>query len=166
MFYKIVDNFLPKNEFKIIQNLLYSNSIPWYHSRYGVAHPEKLSKDGSYFTHIFYFFEKKELIVSNYYRYLKPIIDRLDISSILHAKGNLYPKTDKVFEHNTHTDFNFKHKGFLYYINTNNGFSKLNNGIEIKSVENRGLFFDSFLPHNSSSCSDSDSRININFNYF
>ena len=95
-----------------------------------------------------------------------PIISRLDIKSILRIKGNLYPKTNTIFEHNTHTDFNFKHKGFLYYINNNNGFTKLNNGIKVESVENRGLFFDPSLSHNSSTCNDSNSRININFNYF
>ena len=166
MFYEIVDNFLPKNEFKIIQDLFYSDNLPWYHNKDGVSRPQYLSQDGIYFTHSFYFFSKDNISISNHYNYIMPIISRLDIKSILRIKGNLYPKTNTIFEHNAHTDFNFKHKGFLYYINNNNGFTKLNNGIKVESVENRGLFFDPSLSHNSSTCNDSNSRININFNYF
>ena len=169
MFYKIVDNFLPKNEFKIIKDLFYSYDFPWYqnivvsHSSHSAP---QLLQDDIYFSHLFYFFDKDRVNISTHYNYILPIIGRLDIKSILRIKGNLYPKTNTIFEHNKHKDYDFKHKGFLYYVNTNNGFTKLNNGIKVESVENRGLFFDPSLFHNSSSCSDSNSRININFNYF
>ena len=163
MFYKIVDNFLPKNEFKIIQDLFYSQNFPWYYNK-GVAYTD-ISPDGIYFTHLFYFFQKDDLNVSSHYNCILPIISRLDVKSILRIKGNLYSKTNTIFEHGAHIDYDFNHKGFLYYVNTNNGFTKLSNGIKVESVENRGLFFDPSLIHNSSTCSDSDSRININFNY-
>ena len=163
MFYKIVDNFLPKNEFKIIQDLFYSQNFPWYYNK-GVS-VTNISSDGIYFTHLFYFFKKDDLNVSSHYNRILPIISRLDVKSILRIKGNLYSKTNTIFEHGGHIDYDFTHKGFLYYINTNNGFTKLSNGIKVESVENRGLFFDPSLIHNSSTCSDSDSRININFNY-
>ena len=163
--YKIVDNFLPKNEFKIIKDLFFSNYFPWCHQANGVA-LSKLSKDGIYFTHLFYYFKDNNVFLSNYYQNIFYIIKKLDIKSLIRIKGNLYPKTNIIYEHDKHVDMKFKHKGFIYYVNTNNGFTKLKDGTKIESIENRGLFFDASILHNSSTCSDSDSRMNINFNYF
>lgn len=164
--YKIIDNFLPKEEFNTIKNLFFSDFLSWFYQANGVSNPKNLSKDGIYFTHLFYYFSKDKVAISNFYQNIIPIINRLDIQSVLRVKGNLYPKTDVIYEHKKHADMPFKHKGFLYYVNTNNGFTRLSNGDKIKSVENRGLFFDPSLLHNSSTCTNSDSRININFNYF
>jgi hypothetical protein len=164
--YKIVDNFLPKKEFKIIKDLFFSDILPWFYQANGVSRPQKLSKDGSYFTHLFFSFEKDKIGISNYYQYIAPIVSRLDIGSMTRVKGNLYQRTNTIYEHDKHQDYNFKHKGFIYYVNTNNGFTKLLDGTKIESIENRGLFFDPSMSHNSSTCTDADSRININFNYF
>ena len=92
--------------------------------------------------------------------------NKLNLKSIIRAKGNFYSKTEKIEEHGTHSDYEFTHKGFILYINTNNGFTRLKNGEKINSIENRGLFFNPGLEHNSSSCTDQHGRININFNYF
>ena len=81
-------------------------------------------------------------------------------------KANLYPSLNKIIEHGSHVDQNFKHNGFIYYLNTNNGYTKLSDGTKIESIENRGLFFDSSLPHQSTNCTDQNIRINLNFNYF
>ena len=163
--YKIIDNFLPKNEFKLIEDLIiYSNSFPWYYQDQGVSHIN--SGDSIYFTHIVYNFNNNLFNFSNYYQNIFPIISRLDIKSLIRIKANLYPKTNTIYEHDSHFDYKYPHKGFLYYINTNNGFTKLADGTKIKSVKNRCLFFDPSILHNSSTCSDKNSRININFNYF
>ena len=37
---------------------------------------------------------------------------------------------------------------------------------KIPSVKNRIIFFDPSIPHCSTSCSDSKTRMNININYF
>lgn len=161
--YKIIDNFLPKEEFKEIKNLLFSDRFNWFYSHTGVSSTS--AKDSFYFAHLFYEFTT-EINYSRHYNYVIPIIKRLDLNCIKRIKANLYTKTDVIFEHDSHFDFKFKHKGFLYYVNTNNGFTKLSDGTKIQSIENRGLFFDSYLPHNSSTCTDDNVRININFNYF
>ena len=84
----------------------------------------------------------------------------------MRAKANMYLKTNKVIKHGLHVDRPFKHKGCIFYINTHNGFTVLEDGTEIKSVANRALFFDSSKKHSSTSCTDQNIRVNININYF
>ena len=54
----------------------------------------------------------------------------------------------------------------IYYLNTNNGFTKFENGDKVNSVANRIVIFDSNLKHTGTSCTDSYARLLINFNYF
>ena len=81
------------------------------------------------------------------------------------AKANLYGRTKELVHHDNHADTNFSHKGAIFYINSNNGFTVLEDGTEIKSVRNRLLLFDPSKPHHSTSCTDDKRRVNINFNY-
>ena len=158
--YEIIDNFLEEKEFIKIKNIILSADFPWY---YNNTVAEKDSKDGFYFTHNFFC---NCFVGSDKYTLLYPIFNKLNLKSIIRAKGNFYPRTEKIEEHDTHTDYKFKHKGFILYINTNNGFTRLKNGKKIESIENRGLLFDPSIEHNSSTCTDKHGRININFNYF
>jgi hypothetical protein len=160
MKYEIIDNFLPTEDFIKIKNLMLDGYFPWYYKN-GVT--EGKSNDGFYFTHTFY---NDYAINSEKFILLSPIILKLNPKSIIRIKGNFYPKTEKIIEHKKHIDCFFEHKGFIFYINSNNGFTKLYDGTIIESIENRGLFFDAHLEHNSSTCTDQDGRININFNYF
>jgi hypothetical protein len=160
MKYKVVDNFLDKESFLKIKECLTSNNFPWFYNK-SVA--ENNSNDGIYFTHLFF---NNELNKSYYFDLMIPILKKLKLKSLIRIKANIYQPTIKIFEHDTHTDFNFKHLGFLYYVNTNDGFTRLSKKITVDSVENRGLFFDSSVSHNSSTCTTNTGRININFNYF
>jgi hypothetical protein len=160
MKYKIIDNFLDKESFLIIKNTLMSNIFPYYYSK-GVSY--KNHNDGVYFSHLFY---NEEFNKSNYYGLIDPIVKKLKVNSLIRVKANFYPSTSKIVEHGAHTDYKFKHLGFLYYVNTNNGFTRLSKSIKINSIENRALIFEPHLPHNSSTCTDQEGRFNINFNYF
>ena len=91
----------------------------------------------------------------------------MDVISLYRVKGNFYPNVGKHSENKPHIDFSFKHKGAIFYINTNNGYTLLNKGkTKIESIENRILFFDSTKTHNSTHCTDDHARVNININYF
>jgi hypothetical protein len=160
MKYEIIDNFLPIEEFIKIKNLMLSSEFPWYYNN-SVSHEN--IQDSFYFTHNFF---NNHRINSHQFDLLFPIINKLNIKSIIRAKGNFYPKTLEIEEHGKHVDFKYKHNGFLFYINTNNGFTRLKDGTKIESIENRGLLFDASIEHNSSTCTDQNGRININFNYF
>jgi len=157
--YKVIDNFLNKDLFKKIKDFMLSSHIPWIHSPY-VAHKD--ANDGTYFLHKF--FDNREG-VSFSFPYIGEVINMIKPEVLIRVKANLYMGSDKFYEHAAHSDFTFPHKGLLLSINTNNGYTKLKDGTKIKSVENRALFFDPSILHNSTNCSDEKTRININFNW-
>ena len=68
--------------------------------------------------------------------------------------------------HNNHVDYPFPHKGAIFYLNTNNGLTILEDKVEVESIENRLLLFDSSKQHKSTTCTDDKCRINVNFNFF
>lgn len=163
---KVIDNFLPLEDFKKIEELMTSDSFPYYFCD-GVAKSVEEDIKMFYFTHFFYV---KNTPASDYYNLLvKTLLSKLDIFALIRVKGNCYTRSDKKIKHNTHVDFqekiNFKTKGLIYSINTCNGSTILDNGKEIKSVANRALFFDPMKPHCSTNCTDQKARFNINVNY-
>ena len=88
------------------------------------------------------------------------------MKSIMRAKANLYPNCGELVEHDMHTDYNFEHQAAIFYVNTNNGYTKLKDGTKIESIANRVLIFKGNDLHCSTTCTDQQARININFNYF
>ena len=59
-------------------------------------------------------------------------------------------------------DFNCKNA--IYYVNTNDGYTMIENK-KVKSVGNRIVFFDNNLEHYGTNCTDEKTRIILNFNY-
>jgi hypothetical protein len=94
-----------------------------------------------------------------------PILNHLDCKSVIRIKGNLYPSTPEIEHHDNYIDYEFPHRGAIFYLNTNNGLTVINNQ-EVESVENRLLLFDPTVPHHSTTCTDDKCRVNINFNFF
>jgi len=163
--YKVIDNFLPKENFNKIKEVVLGSNFNWFYKP-DVNYPGKHSPDNLfYFIHMFYnkdvpnspFFN---LIVENLISYMD------DVHSLIRVKANLYPNQGIKKENGKHVDDVFPHKGAIFYINTNNGRTILNNKIKIESVENRILYFDPQIPHDSENCTDQKVRININMNYF
>ena len=64
------------------------------------------------------------------------------------------------------TELDYDHKAMIYYLNTNNGYTILKDGVKIKSIQNRALFFNPQEEHQSTTCTDLKCRMNININYF
>ncbi len=159
--YTVVDNFLPDVEFKLIKDNLLGMDISWYYSPY-VASPD-MPDDGFYFVHNFYYDFKPN---SNYFGLVIPLIKKVQANSLIRMKANLYPNVGRRVENNYHADQDYPHKGMVYYVNTNNGYTELEDGTIIESVENRALLFDSSRIHRSVSCTDEKCRVTINLNYF
>jgi len=159
MEYKIVDNFLPEEEFKVIKETFTSNYFPWFKAN-GVAYAGDTSD--TYFIHTFY---DHGAINSDWFHTLAPILDRLAPKEIIRIRANLYTKKDTLIEHARHIDYEYSHKSFILYVNTNNGFTRMPCGGIVNSVVNRGVFFDGGQMHNSTNCTDELVRINLSFNY-
>ena len=90
---------------------------------------------------------------------------KIKCKSIMRIKGNLYLNNNIKKINKPHKDYEFKHKGCIYYINSNNGATYFGKKKVIPKA-NRAVFFDPSEEHSSSLCTDQKRRITINFNYF
>lgn len=163
---QIIDNFLDQKEFIKIKNAILNSDFPWNLTPDVVVdhNSQKNLKVTSsyYFTHIFYsglYMDSKTFIFSS-------ILNKLEVKSLIRIKANLYPSTDKIEYHQEHIDYDYPHKGVIFYLNTNNGLTILEDDVKIESIENRILLFDPSRPHNSTTCTDDKCRVNVNFNFF
>ena len=77
-------------------------------------------------------------------------------------------RTDEIIEHGLHTDLpkpDSKVKTAILYLNTNNGYTKFENGEIVGSVENRLVLFDGNMQHAGTTCSDKRYRAVFNLNF-
>ena len=157
---KVVDNFLDKNEFTKIKDVLMSNNFPWFYQ--DVISSPNDQKDHYYFTHIF-FDENKAC--SDWFNLWENFLSKIECKALIRVKGNLHVRHSQVRTNKKHADYPYAHKGCLFYINKNNGYTLFDKE-RVLPKENRAVFFNPNEPHQSSRCSDQNIRMNINFNYF
>ena len=161
--HNIIDNALSQEEFENIKNFMLNPNFAWNLTPVVTNEKENLPVTASYyFTHEFWsgFHTEPQTQV------FAPILNLLECRAMMRIKGNLYPSTETIFHHDNHTDYDFSHRGAIFYLNTNNGLTVLEDTIEIKSIENRLLIFDASVPHHSTTCTDDKCRVNVNFNFF
>ena len=158
---KVVDNFLDKDSFKELKEIVMGKSFPWYFE--SVINSKHSKIDNTlYFVHIPYHHNAN----SSFYEVIKDMFwDKLKIKSLIRIKINCYPKTDKLHINEKHIDYNFKHKAAVFSLNTNHGGTHFSDN-KVDSIENRIVLFDGNKPHSSSTCTNQKARFNINFNYF
>lgn len=160
--YNIIDNVLPEEEFRKIKDFILNPSFSWNLTSVVTNEKENLPINASYyFTHMFWsgFDTEPQAQV------FAPLLNIMECNAIIRIKGNLYPSTETIVHHMDHIDYEFPHRGAIFYLNTNNGLTVINNQ-EVESVENRLLLFDPTVPHHSTTCTDDRCRVNINFNFF
>tara|TARA_R110000824_G_C15218194_1_gene677321 strand:- start:2107 stop:2589 length:483 start_codon:yes stop_codon:yes gene_type:complete len=160
MAHTVIDNFLDKNYFKTLADIIQSDNFPWFLQK-KINGEDKT--DRTYFTHLIY---DKDTPGSDHYNSLLNVVILLQAKSLIRIKANCYLQTKKIIKHAFHTDYPFSHKGAILYLNTNNGKTILENGKEISSIANRVLLFDPSKKHQSTTCTNKQARFNINFNYF
>lgn len=157
---KILKNFLKKEDFLEIKKVICGDYFPWYYNDAVNYNGDNMFQ----FTHAFY---KDNNVYSDFFKILFPILNIIKPFSIVRIKANLLTKTEKIIEHGMHVDFNEKNlKTAIFYCNTNNGYTKFENGKIIKSEENKMVIFNCKEKHTGSTCTDKKNRIVINFNYF
>ena len=156
---KVIDDFLNSDDYESVRRMVMEDSsFQWMYSE-GVD----TSDDGYHqLCHIFYSqFEPK----SPFFYNLAPIINELRPISIVRIKANLNMKTSEREEYSFHTDVDNCITA-IYYVNTNDGYTRFEDGTTVDSVENRMVIFDSNTLHAGCSPTDELRRCLINFNYF
>jgi hypothetical protein len=168
MDYKIIDNFLPEEEYvKIKQHLLDDMIVPWFYNPF-VAYKENKDIETE-FQFIHNFFRPDIGFTSEPGReMLLPLLNKIDPKNVYRIKANIGPRTAVETVGGYHTDFHpddLKCRTAVYYVNSNNGYTLFKDGTKVESVGNRLVEFDSTLEHTSVSCTDEKVRCVINLNY-
>tara|TARA_R100000458_G_C8177131_1_gene175507 strand:+ start:110 stop:667 length:558 start_codon:yes stop_codon:yes gene_type:complete len=180
--YEVYDNFLPLEDYQWMHSLFCTpfQDIAWTWGDKVLA--ENASADdldnwqfvhNLYYTNVTKNDEGKRIVQggprSDLHNQLKDVYERLGVTQLLRAKANLLPKAQRIVEHGMHNDQTqlegHEYTVAIYYLNTNNGYTKLEDGTKIKSVANRMLVMSGAVKHTGSTCTDEKCRVVINFNY-
>ena len=164
---KIEDNFLKQEDFDKIQQLMEEPSaFPWFYTD-GIVSKDDVDK--FQFVHVFYanFVPK-----SSFMKELNSIMNIIQPFSIFKIKAKLLTITPEIVESGFHIDFRMAEEKLkqwttsIFYVNTNNGYTKFEDGTKVESVANRMVTFPANMKHCGTSCTNERNRIVINFNYF
>ena len=174
----IEDNILDKKNLNKIQQMLTGPSgLPWY---YNDAIVYKDDIDKFQFIHFFYKRNNDSLDLtltgsaghSQFIKQLNCILELIQPVSLWRIKANLLARTPNIVENAFHVDMSNASEEKLkqwttsiFYVNTNNGYTKFEDGTKVESVANRMLSFPANIKHTGTSCTDEKVRIVINFNY-
>ena len=167
----IVDNFLEAEDFKNVQSYLLSAICFWQYVDHVDNYEYRNELDTFQFVHGFY---NMPILWKDIER-LESIIKKIDPVAVYRIKANLIPKTSDIIENSLHVDIielvdsSEKLKQWttsIYYVNTNDGYTKFETGEIVESVGNRMVTFPSNILHTGTSCTDEKVRVVINFDYF
>jgi len=164
---KIEDNFLKQEDFDKIQKLMDEPSpFPWFYADRIVFEDDV---DKFQFIHAFY---DNHMPMSPFSNELDSIINIIQPFSIVKIRAKLLTRTPEIVESTFHVDIPLLEENLkqwttsIFYINTNNGYTKFEDGTIVESVANRMLSFPANMKHCGTSCTDERRRVVINFNYF
>ena len=160
---KIIDNFLPKTDFEVIQQFLLGDNFSW-NLLPSIAN-NKQGLDQYQFVHTFFDISKPSL--QNYSNFLTPLFNKLQAKYILRVKANCRPRTSTGVLSDYHVDMYLNQQTAIYYLNTNNGYTKFQDNTlqDVQSIANRLLTFNGSLKHCGASATDTNYRIVLNINY-
>jgi len=160
---KIIDDFLSPSDFEVTQNFFQSPDFIWYYNQ-GIAN-HKQGLDQFQFVHPFFDISKPSQ--TDWSPFLQPILTKLNAKYIFRIKANLRPRTSQGVLSDFHTDMSLNQQTAIFYLNTNNGYTKFkdNDLGKVDSVANRLLSFYGNLEHCGCSATDCNNRIVLNINY-
>ena len=157
--YKLKKDFLSKKSFDLLKKEIFSNRFGWFWQEH------QYEDDRGFFGHNFYI---QYVPNSAYFKpFIIPIVKKLDCKMISDIRSNCIVKDTVKHFSNFHCDRTYDCTTAIFYMNTNNGYTLLEEKekIKIKSEENTMLIFNSQIKHCAVSQTDTERRIVINFNY-
>jgi len=156
----IQKNFLTKKDFSFLNEKMTCNTFPWYFNK---KNHEDSSIFNRQFCHVFF---NNYQINSNYFELITPILNILKPKALIRIKANMNLPSENIYKNlPPHVDFDFHCKTAIFYLNTNDGFTSIEDK-SIGSEENKMVIFNSQKKHYGTNCTNQPYRIVINFNYF
>jgi hypothetical protein len=167
---KITENFLPKEKFKEIHDKIFAQNFTWYLAHDVVSDEPKWGAtcEDIYNWQLIHTFYESPATLSEAINTMNPIMKIINPQLLIRIKANLTPRADKVVEHGFHRDVEPPVPGAttsILYFNTNNGYTKFQDGTKVPSVANTFVTFPSDMKHTGTTCTDQKFRSVINFNY-
>ena len=175
---KIEDDFLAQENFDELQTLMVSNVFPWFYNDVVDFIDEE---DKFQFVHLFY----DNYVPTSNIQLINPLLIKIDATALWRIKANLLTITPNIIENTFHQDMGLGYRDgvesagppekqvllkqvttSIFYVNTNNGYTKFEDGTKVESVANRFVTFSTNNKHSGSTCTDQKRRVVINFNYF
>ena len=162
--YKIIENYLPQKQADEIESVMINPPkpidpapvFPWFYMPH-------------FFTHVFY--ERRGMEEDKLFKGINnTILARLEKEDmkdmdLLRVRANLHLKNPQpVFAEPLSADHFINQKVAIYYVNTNNGYTLLDEKIKIPSIKNSVLIFDG-EQHKAVSQTDENVRVIINIYY-
>ena len=165
----VQDNFLPEKEFQNLKDLVMGDQFPWFYNVgiLNVNPAEKDEKASFQFTHTLFNRNISKSPLSEACSAFDPLFEQIGIEKLLKAKLNCGIRDSKHTEGGWHIDTPKEeiHKTAVFFFNTNNGYTKFEDGTIVETVENRLAEFDSNLSHTGVSHTDTQVRVVLNLNY-
>ena len=169
---KTIQDFLPKQSFNRLSQIIFEPTFPWYLTT-SVASPYLKSKENSklfYMSHLVYEKEKYVKVNPNDQTIIDLLLEKLAPEEgnlqLIRMKINFYPNTTELYEHDYHRDFEYSHMGAILSLNTCDGYTKIREtDTKYHSWANTLLSFNPSEDHCSTTTTNAIGRFNININY-
>jgi hypothetical protein len=174
---EIINNFLEKNTFRTLRDVISAPDFDWHFSPGNDKLDEEKSSPGL-FTHIVHGEGVPFGHSSSCFRLLFcsllesarfPGMDGVSVH-FTRIRLNLNCKFPEPCKYHYHLDMSLGNDSAqwttsILYINTNNGYTEFEDGTIVESVANRLVAFPANIQHRGVSQTDEETRILINFNY-
>ena len=158
---KTISNVMNVEDFKTLNNTVKSQSFEWHYHESQTP----LKTDGEYFDHCLY---NKFEINSHAFNLIIPLLNKLNVKSLIQARLNLLIAKETPQFSEFHTDYSYECKTAIFYLNTCNGYTEFfdDKKTKVVSQENKVVIFNSQINHRAVSQTDNKRRIVLNLNYF
>ena len=162
MNYKTISNFLEKEKFLKVKNIITHQEFSWFYRG------NNTEIKGGYFCHSF--FNNNTINSAFYNECLKDVFEKLKPKALLEVRANLlfsslfYDEKSKW-----HVDYDYGNYTAILYLNTTEGGTELKNKDKIefiKAEENKILLMKGNVEHRAILSPDTEKRYILNLNYF
>ena len=161
---QVIDNFLEDSEFIRLKNIILNPSFLWeYNPNTTSDNDPKEFLWNTKFTHCSFEDFQKTSAVNEFSSFIQD--PRLEMNCLKRLIINSYNWTSKIYQHPTHADYSFQHKGAILNFTTCDGYTVVENE-RIPSVANRVILHDPSKLHCGTTTTTAKRRIIANFNYF
>ena len=141
------------------------NEFPWFYNDVITYGPDGNPDPGFQFVHSFFKIDEAYYNVDTF-NLLNPLLGHLNVKNLYKLKANQNPANGGKQLGRHHVDINIPNATTsILYINTNDGYTKFEDGTIVESIENRLVTFDTQTKHVGFGCSSYKRKVLININY-